>query len=108
MAKFNSDSWIGVLEGALGPLVESVTADRWGGPPLTNDQYRELGERANVDPNARGSRSGRRLAIRTSALVTMMKHQKNSPKSNSALASLPQLSIGPPQKERAGYGRLPH
>lgn len=53
MATFDSHSWIGALKCALGPLVELVTADRSGGPPLTNEQYRALGKQANVDPNAR-------------------------------------------------------
>ena len=53
MAKFDSHSWIGALKCALGLLVELVTADRLGGPPLTNEQYRALGKQANVDPNAR-------------------------------------------------------
>ena len=55
MAAYNFDrtAWIGALERALGPLVESATAGRIGLQPLTNDQYRALGEQAEFDTNAR-------------------------------------------------------
>ena len=55
MTKVDSEIWVEGLERALGPLVESVTGERWGGPQLSNAQYRKLGALANVDPNARAA-----------------------------------------------------
>lgn len=52
-AQFDWDCWIGALEFVLGLLVDSVTADRWGGRPLANEQYRKLGQLANMDLEGR-------------------------------------------------------
>ena len=45
--------WIGAVERALAPLVETPTRHRFGLPPLPNGDYRALAATAKIDPNAR-------------------------------------------------------
>ena len=57
MTTLDSDraKWMRDLARALGSLAETATAHRIGSPPLTNQQYRALGEQAGVDTNARAA-----------------------------------------------------
>ena len=45
--------WIGAVEHALAPLVETATGHRFGLPPLPNGDYRALAATAKIDPDAR-------------------------------------------------------
>ena len=51
--KSYGQEWIESVERALATQVELVTAKRFHPPPLSNVQYRALGEQANHDANAR-------------------------------------------------------
>ena len=55
MTTLDSDEaeWSRAVESALGPLAETATAHRTGLPPLTNEQYRTLGDQAEVNADAR-------------------------------------------------------
>ena len=49
---WDREEWVACTVGALEPLVETVTGQRYGVPPLANEDYRKLGELARNDEHA--------------------------------------------------------
>ena len=50
---WDRDEWVARTVGALEPLVDTVTGQRYGVPPLPNEDYRKLGELAGNDEHVR-------------------------------------------------------